>query len=359
MSVNDDTLDTLTAMRLRVAAEVDGVTQDLALAWARAWNEVAREWEDAIADLVSASKDGAWPTPRQVRRARRALAARDTTRELLLQLRDMIPARVVVTLPALLDDVTEYQRLLAATQYPPTAGGATYVAATLDRVDPDALTAIVDRTAGQVTARSLPLASQADAAMRSVLVKGIALGVNPNRAAAEMLARVEGAFNGGLHRARIIARTEMLDAHRAASRAQQDRMRDTLTGWQWIATLDRRTCPSCLAMHGSEHPLTVAGPLDHQQGRCDRLPVVKAWKDLGFDGIDEPPSVLPDARAWFDSLPAEQRVAIMGQDRLDLLDSGQIGWEDLAQRRRTDGWRPSYAPTPVKDLKAAATAAAA
>lgn len=151
----------------------------------------------------------------------------------------------------------------------------------------------------------------------------------------------------------VIARTEMLDAHRAASRAQQDRLvaQGAVTGWEWIATLDRRTCPSCLAMHGTQHPPSVAGPLDHQQGRCDRLPVAASWKDLGFD-IPEPEPILPDARAWFDNLPQSEREQIMGATRLGLLDAGKIQWSDLAGRRETSGWRPSYAPTPVRDLVA-------
>ena len=42
----------------------------------------------------------------------------------------------------------------------------------------------------------------------------------------------------------------------------------------------------------------------------------------------------------------------MGATRLGLLDAGKIQWSDLAGRRETSGWRPSYAPTPVRDLVA-------
>lgn len=37
--------------------------------------------------------------------------------------------------------------------------------------------------------------------------------------------------------------------------------------------------------------------------------------------------------------------------RLDLLRSGRIQWADLATRRETSGWRPSYVPTSVRDLQ--------
>lgn len=354
MAINEETLAELDGMRHQVAAHVDFTTQDLDLAWSRAWAEVAAEWEAAIADLIAASKDGKWPSASKVRRARRALRARDATRELLLDLCGAIPLRVNVGLEDLLEDVANWQRRLTATQYPPAAGGTVAVMADFDRVDKDAIRAIVDRTVGEVRSRAWPLSTQAEAAMRSTLVKGVAVGDHPEAAAREMVARVQGAFNGGLDRAKVIARTELLDAHRAASRAQQDRLagQGVVTAWEWIATLDVRTCPSCLAMHGTQHPPSVAGPLDHQQGRCDRLPVAASWKDLGFPDLKEPEPILPDARAWFDGLPQAERERIMGATRLQLLDSGQVGWEDLARRRETDGWRPSYVPASIAQLTA-------
>lgn len=357
MSVTEETLRLLDGMRLQVAAHVDGATQDLTIAWARAWNEVAAEWEAAVADLIAVSKDGQWPSAGKVRRARRALRARDATRELLDELQGIIPVRVLQDAEPLLEDVARWQRELAASQYPAQAGGTLQVAAGFDRVDKDAVRAIVDKVSGDVVSRARPLSAQADAAMRSTLVKGVTVGDHPEAAAREMVTRVRGAFDGGLNRAKVIARTELLDAHRAASRAQQDRLAQagTVTGWQWIATLDRRTCPSCLAMHGTQHPPSVAGPLDHQQGRCDRLPVTASWKDLGFPDIEEPPPVIPDAQAWFDGLPQAERAAIMGDKRLALLDAGEITWADLASRRETNGWRPSYAPTSVRDLQAKAS----
>lgn len=354
MSVTEETLTLLDGMRVGTGTHVDQVTQDLTLAWSRAWNEVATEWESAIADLLAASKDGKWPPAHKVRRARRALRARDATRELLQDLQGMVPIRVMADVDQLLEDVAGWQRRLAASQYPAQAGGTALVTSTFDRVDKDAIRAIVDRTSKAVTSRARPLSVGADAAMRSTLIKGVTIGEHPETVAREMLARVQGAFDGGLHRAKLIARTEILDAHRAASRAQQDRLvsQGVVTGWEWIATLDLRTCPSCLSMHGTQHPPTVAGPLDHQQGRCDRLPVTATWADLGFPDIEEPSSILPDARAWFDGLPRSEQLQIMGAQRLALLDAGKVSWEDLAQRRDTAGWRPSYAPTPVRDLVA-------
>ena len=112
-------------------------------------------------------------------------------------------------------------------------------------------------------------------------------------------------------------------------------------------------------MHGTIHDLDEPGPIDHQQGRCARVPVSKSWRDLGID-IPEPPSVVPDALASFRAMPKSDQLAVLGHTRLALLDSGRIRWSDLATRRQTDGWRDSIIPTPLADLvKLAATRRAA
>jgi len=43
---------------------------------------------------------------------------------------------------------------------------------------------------------------------------------------------------------------------------------------------------------------------------------------------------------------------VLGKERLDLLHSGAIKWDDLSTRRENPDWRPSYVPTPLSDLKA-------
>lgn len=358
MAAGRETLRLLAGMRVALNHTVDAQVRVTVKAWATAWNELSMAWDAAVADLIAASVDGAWPSRAQVWRAERALKALDATRVALEQLVTDAGGRMVQVLPDLTTQAAEWQARLTASQLPPQAGAQATLAAQFNRVDPRALEWVVGRTTGQITALTRPLSGEAVAAMQSTLIRGVALGDNPRKAAREMVRRVAGDFNGGLTRATTIARTEMLDAHRAASQAQDLANTDTLRGWQWVCTLDRRTCPSCLAMHGTEHALTEAGPADHQQGRCARLPLTKSWADLGFKGIDEPASVVPDGRAWFDSLPEADRVAIMGPARLNLLDSGAVSWDDLTVKRTTPGWRDSHAVTPVRDLQARAAAAA-
>ena len=355
MAINRETLRLLDGMRIDMLAPVDAATQDLVRAWGVAWNELAADWDTALTDLAASSKGGAWPTRAQIRKAKRVQAALAATREALMDLSRDLPVRVTQALPTMTEQAADWSRRLTASQYPAQAGPTAQVAASFERVDPRALDAIVRRTTEQVTALSRPLSAQAEAAMRSTLIRGIALGDNPRDAARTMLSRVEGGFNGGRTRALVIARTEMISAHREAAWAQDQAATDVLAGWTWTCALDRRACPACLAMHGTVHPVADPGPLGHQQCRCSRTPKAKSWRDLGFD-IDEPADIFPDARSWFEDLPEGSQLDIMGKARLDLLKSGSVTWDDLATRRTSAGWRDSFAPTSVKDLAAKAAA---
>lgn len=342
MAVNRETLRLANGLRVAILATLDATDAEILRAWGNAWDELAREWDAAIADLVAASKDGRWPSAAKIHRAKRAQAALEATREALTELAKQLPITVAEALPKTTREAADWQRRLAASQLPAAAKD-------LATVDPQALAAIVKRSTEQVTALSRPLSVQAEAAMRAALIKGVAVGDNPRTVGADMLRRVQGGFDGGRTRATMIARTEMLDAHRAASLAQNKANADVLNGWEWLSALDKRTCPACWAQHGTFHKLDERGPDGHQQCRCSRLPATQSWKSLGFN-IEEPPSLMPSAQDVFSSMSREDQLAVMGKTRLDLLDSGQIDWSDLAMKRTTKGWRDSWVPTPISDL---------
>ncbi len=349
MAVTRETLRLLRNIRIALDDTVDASTEDLVRAWARTWDTLVSEWEAAVSDLQTLRADGGWPTRGQIVRAERAMKAIDLTRNALDDLADNAGVRILQAVPDAVSSAEGHLQVIAS-QYPREAGSMLELAATFDRVDADQLTAIVRRTTEQVTSLLRPLPLEATSALYTELIRGVALGSNPRASAHSLLRRLEGRFNGGLTRAMVICRTEIVDAHRAAAAAQHAANADTLRGWQWSATLDKRTCPSCWSKHGTEYPLTEPGPLDHQQGRCARLPVTKTWADLGFGDVEEPASLMPDAETKFRELSGADQTAIMGPDRLRLLDSGDISWADLSSRRSTAGWRDSWAPTAVRDL---------
>ncbi|MFG1659070.1 phage minor head protein [Micromonospora chersina] len=350
MAISRETLRQLRQLATTVGGHADDATRKLTEAWVRAWDELAPAWQAAIADLIAkAAADGQWPSPWQLARVERLAAAVVATSTALDQLAAQANATAGAGASAIVAATAAAEPALIASQLP-AAMAATAAAEYAAKLTPTALDVIVRRSREQITARNRPLSAAAIESVRRSLIKGVAVGDNPRTVARDMLARVEGDFNGGLTRALVVARTELLDAYRTTSRYAHTANADVLDGWIWHSSLDTRTCQSCWAMHGTVHPLNEEGPLDHQQGRCTRLPKVKPWRDLGVD-LDEPADLTPDARARFDGLPEEQQLAILGAGRLALLNAGRIQWSDLATRRDTPGWRSSYAPTSLRDLR--------
>jgi SPP1 gp7 family putative phage head morphogenesis protein len=330
-------------MRLMISTSVDATTQDLVRAWARAWNEVAADWEAAIAVLVEESAGDLWPSRWQIRRAVQVQAALQVTREALDALAVESGVRILTPVPAMVGDTADWVLRLLDSQHP--AG----VVVGFNRVDARALEWIVARTTQQVTSLTKPLAPDAYAAVLAEITRGVAVGENPRAAARQMLRRTETTFNGGLTRALRIARTEILDAHRAAAAATEAANTDVVTGWRWQAALSPRTCLACLAMNGTLFPVEEPGPQGHRNCRCTRVAVLKSWEELGF-ALEEPVDDFPDARTWFDRQTLAVQRAIMGPSRLQLLQDGAIGWDDLTVIHHNPGWRPAYQARPVSDL---------
>jgi hypothetical protein len=351
VAVRRETLRLLHNIRVALDRTVEAATVDLVKSWARAWDTLAMDWEASVKELATLRDDGKWPTRRQVDYAERTQKALFYTHAALNALGDYTGVSVRGYMPQAVDLASAHLDVIAS-QYPPKVRSDPSLRLNFNRLSRSELNAIVRRTSQQVTSLTLPLSAEATDALYRELVRGVAYGTHPNTAARVLMRRLEGRFNGGLTRAMVIARTEILDAHRAAAAETHRANADVLTGWVWLATLDGDTCPSCWGEHGIEHPLDEDGPDDHQQGRCARGPLVKSWEDLGFN-VKEPPSVVPDAQATFAKLDTAAQLKVMGQTRLDLLDSGSVNWSDLSTRRSTRGWRDSRIPTPVRDLQGA------
>lgn len=350
MAVNDQTWNLINGLRIHVDSELDAALAEWVKGWAHAWTELSDEWQTLMMDVAAAHTAGTTPTAAKVLRTKRARAAIETAWGEIQRLCDELDVHVERVLPGLVESAPAWQRDLWQTQLPsPTQAGVARVLARVRDVDSAALSAIVERTTQQIHAQTRPLPEFVTRSMKGELVRGIASGDNPNVVAARTVQRVGDRFDLGRTRALVVARTEMLDAHRAAGQAWDLENDELMVGWQWLAKLDARTCPSCWSMHGRMFDVSVAGPLDHQQGRCARLPKAKTWRDLGLN-VDEPADVMPDAQATFDAMPEADQVAVMGRDRLRLLRDGETSWDELATRRTTTGWRDSYAPRSVADL---------
>ena len=340
MSITADTLRQARTMRVIVDSTVDATTRDLVRAWSGAWHEIADEWSAALDELVQLG-DGEWPTRAQVLRAKRAQQAMQAAREALNDLANTSGVRILRDVSQLAEDTDLWEQRLALSQLPQQGVSVDWA-----RLDANALDAIVRRTTGQVESSLRRLPAEQAAVMRQTLIRGIAVGDNPRTAARIMLQRLGGAFDGGRVRAENIARTEMLDAGRAAAHVARLANADVLRGWMWMATKSPRTCPACLAMDGQVFDLDTPGPEGHPSCRCTAAPLSRSWRDLGFD-IDEPADVYQTGRDWFDEQPEKVQVSIMGPERLRRLRDGSLSWDDIPLKKSNPGWRDSIGIRPL------------
>ncbi|MCW2132894.1 phage head morphogenesis protein [Arthrobacter sp. VKM Ac-2550] len=346
MAVTEKTLALIDARRIELGRVIDGQTLALITAWIDAWDTLAPEFSDALTDLLADAKDGT-VTGHQVSRNQRLRAALALAVDRLDELADMTSVTVQADVQRTMLDAAASQIQVIQSQLPAAHQVATLP--TFSRVSDATMDAMVLRTTERIHSLTRPLSDDSIMVMRRNLVRGIAVGDNPRTTARRIMRQTENDFNGGLQRAMTIARTETLDAHRAATKAADEANKDVTAGWLWGATLSARTCPACLAMHGQEFPVEQAGPEGHQNCRCDRIPKTKTWRELGFD-IDEPEPIIRDSREWFDGLTPDSQLTIMGPERLRMLNDGSITWDDLAKTRHTEGWRDSIVPVSVQDL---------
>lgn len=340
MAVTRQTLAELMRQRAAIDAIVDAGTRDLIVAWARAWDEMAAELAEAIEQVLAGN-----PTVSARIAAIRARQAQTIAVQALNRLAQQAGGAITADALALINAAPDDALRLVALQLPLDEHarlGINWV-----RTDPQQIAEIVQRTTEQITARTWQLQAEATVQMERELIRAVAMGDNPRDVADAMVQAVQGAFNGGLTRAMVIARTEQLDAYRRAAETEHNRHAEILKGWQWVADLSERTCRSCLAMHGSVHPLDEPGPLDHHQGRCSRVPVTKTWKELGIDAPEPSGRVQPgDGEKWLSNQPESVQRDILGNRGYDAWKSGDWPSSDWAARRESSGWRDSYGPAP-------------
>ena len=311
--------DVLRRQRAAIAKLIDGASDEVLLMWARTWTDLRGE---ILAEIE-----------------RRGEAAA------LRYAADYAARRLVETAQQSSAVVTGAARRLVELSMTDAAAliGAQLPAAwPLSRPAKPELDAIVQRATTQITSRMWALSDEASEAMRRRLIQGVAAGRNPRETARLMVRDMEGDFDGGLARAQVIARTETIDAYRAGAKAQHEANADVLQGWVWLANLSERTCPSCVAMHGTEHALDEPGPLDHPQGRCSRMPLVKPELVPGA-----PTPKVESGTEWLERQPEGVQRSVLGPRRFDLWARGDYPVSRWAVRRESPDWRASYGPGPI------------
>jgi hypothetical protein len=159
------------------------------------------------------------------------------------------------------------------------------------------------------------IAPNAASLVADAIGSGVAMGFNPRKTAG----LVQDAFGGGLTDALRQVRTVQLYSYREANRATFLANSDVVTSWIWHAHLgDARTCMSCIAMHGTEHPLSEALD-DHWNGRCAMVPKVP--------GFDSP--VTETGIEWYEKQDEARQKQHMGPEKWAAWKEGAFGLSDI------------------------------
>ena len=311
--------DVLRRQRAAIAELIDEASDEVLLMWARAWTDLRAEIEAELARrgeaaMLTYSADYAGQRLIELGERSAGIVSGAARRLVELSMRDAA-ALIGAQLPSL---------------WP------------LARPAKPELDAIVQRATTQITSRMWVLSDEATEAMRRRLIQGVAAGRHPRDTARLMVADVQDAFDGGLARAQVISRTETIDAYRTGAKAYHEANSDVLQGWVWLANLSARACPSCDAMHGTEHDLDEPGPLDHPQGRCSRMPLVKP--ELVPNA---PKPVIESGPEWLARQPEGVQRSVLGPRRFEAWQDGNYPASRWAVRRESEAWRPSYGPGPI------------
>lgn len=155
--------------------------------------------------------------------------------------------------------------------------------------------------------------------LKREILQGITYGWNPRKVAR----RVNKAVGQQMDWVLRWTRTVQLQAYRRATQAAYEENSDIVQSWIWVATLDDRVCASCLAMHGTKHPLNH--PLnDHWNGRCVAIPYTRQI------GSIRPLRSMPEnAEAWLQSQPIEVQQRILGKAGWEAWRRGEVKLRDF------------------------------
>jgi len=188
---------------------------------------------------------------------------------------------------------------------------------------------------GPLWQRLAQLAPVTTQAVADEILANVARGRNP----VQWAGAIRDELGGGLTDALRMARTVQLYSYREASRASYAANPQAVSGWYWFAQLDRDTCLSCVAQHGTFHT-TDETLNDHHNGRCAMIPAVV--------GMDNP--ITTSGQDWFAQLPASQQADMMGPGKYAAWQNNLFEFSSLSGMRVDPVYGPMRFEESLKSL---------
>lgn len=231
--------------------------------------------------------------------------------------------------------------LLSAATGPLPAGASIQWA----RLNTRAAETIVGGFEGPLRSLFASMPRQTADAVRDALLRGVAVGRNPQQTARA----ISDALGGNLTRSMSIARTEQHRAYRAATVEGYRANGNVVKGWIWLSSLDTRTCPACFAMHGTEHPPTEEFG-SHPACRCSPAPLTRSMAELTGLNIPETAPQFESGVEKFEELSPSEQIRILRPAAYRAWRSGAISLEDLVQVREHPIWGTTRSVASLKSV---------
>ncbi|QPC81060.1 hypothetical protein G4Y79_15255 [Phototrophicus methaneseepsis] len=154
--------------------------------------------------------------------------------------------------------------------------------------------------------------------VEQIAVNGFAQGWGPIRVARELSNVVETMPR---YQANNLMRTLQLQSLRSGTAIHQAANADILEYQVRMATLDSRTCLTCVALHGTRLEIGER-VLDHHQGRCFSVTQVRGM----------PRREIESGQDWWDRQPETVRLQMAGAANFNALQAGAVTLNDFVQR---------------------------
>ena len=129
------------------------------------------------------------------------------------------------------------------------------------------------------------------ATTQAALRKEMQIGMSIGESVPQMSKRVAKVTGKSVKDAKVIVRTSMTHITTRAREETYKANEDVIKGVRIVATLDDRTTEICMGQDGRVYDIgTGWRPPGHFQCRSTTVPVMKSWKELGFDLKELSPS---------------------------------------------------------------------
>jgi len=181
------------------------------------------------------------------------------------------------------------------------------------------------------------------------LMLGIAEGEGISEIIRRVRGRRENQYKDGVmaiarRDAEAVVRTAVMGVSNNVRQETYAANKDVIKAVQWIATLDKRTCPACGALDGQTFPVdSRKRPPLHWNCRCSTAPVCKSWKEMGIKAKEMPEGerATMDGQVaesttfedWLGAQPLVVQKEILGKARAEVFRSGKLSLKDFLDDR--------------------------